>query len=174
MRTRVKYFMQWYALQTPCNRALLEKLIVAFYGSGVSLQYSPAPNYRYTSFLSYPSWYSSIYVSRSPKWSLQVSRPKFCNYLLSLPCVLRVVPMSLFVHLNKNWWRVQCMKLLSTQFSPSSCHIISLRSRYPLQRLVRHPQCVLLGCLETGGGSNCMNVLKFSFRSNYFFRRLLL
>jgi hypothetical protein len=37
---------------------------------------------------------------------------------------------------NNTWRRVQITKLLIMQFSPFSCHLISLRSKYPLQRLV--------------------------------------
>jgi hypothetical protein len=34
-------------------------------------------------------------------------------------------------HSNYIWWRVQVMKLLIMQFSPTSCHFVSLRSKYP-------------------------------------------
>jgi hypothetical protein len=30
-------------------------------------------------------------------------------------------------HFNYTWWRVQDMNLFITQFSPTSCHLISLR-----------------------------------------------
>jgi hypothetical protein len=34
-----------------------------------------------------------------------------------------------FDHVNYAWRRVQVMKLLIMQFSPSSCHFVSLRSK---------------------------------------------
>jgi hypothetical protein len=36
-------------------------------------------------------------------------------------------------HSNYTWRRVQAMKLLIMQFSPTSCHFISLRSKYSPQ-----------------------------------------
>jgi hypothetical protein len=44
------------------------------------------------------------------------------------------------VHYNCLWRRVQVMKLLIMQFSPTSCHFISLWSKYSPQ----HPQCMSL------------------------------
>jgi hypothetical protein len=33
-------------------------------------------------------------------------------------------------HSNYTWWRIQVMKLLIIKFSPTSCHLIPLRSKY--------------------------------------------
>jgi hypothetical protein len=44
-------------------------------------------------------------------------------------------------HFNYTCRRVQIMKLLVTQFSPPSCHLIPLRSKYPPQHpVLKHPQ----------------------------------
>jgi hypothetical protein len=43
-------------------------------------------------------------------------------------------------HSNYTWQRVQVMKLLIMQFSPTSCHFIPLRSKYSPQ----HPQSIFL------------------------------
>jgi hypothetical protein len=44
--------------------------------------------------------------------------------------VLHVPPISYtWFYLHKIWWRVQIMKLLIMQFPPSSCYILSLRSK---------------------------------------------
>jgi hypothetical protein len=40
-----------------------------------------------------------------------------------------------FNYSNNTWRRVQIMKLFIMQFSPLSCHLISLRSKYPPQTL---------------------------------------
>jgi hypothetical protein len=45
---------------------------------------------------------------------------------------------------NYTWRKVQIMKLLIMQFYPSSCHLISPRSRYSLHPLLNHPQSVSL------------------------------
>jgi hypothetical protein len=52
-------------------------------------------------------------------------------------------------HSNYTWRRVQVMKLLIMQFSPTSCHFISLRSKYsPQHPVLKRPQSVcLLWCL---------------------------
>jgi hypothetical protein len=39
-------------------------------------------------------------------------------------------------HSNYNWRRVQVMKLLIMQFSPTSCHFIPLRTKYSAQHPV--------------------------------------
>jgi hypothetical protein len=43
----------------------------------------------------------------------------------------------LFDHSNYTWRRVQVMKLLITQFSLTSCHFTSLRSKYSPQHPVQ-------------------------------------
>jgi hypothetical protein len=45
-------------------------------------------------------------------------------------------------HSNYTWWRVQVMKLLIMQLSPTSCHFISLRSKY--SPVLKHPQSMSL------------------------------
>jgi hypothetical protein len=47
-------------------------------------------------------------------------------------------------HSNYIWRRVQDMKLLIMQFSPASCHFISLRSKYSQHPVLKHPQSTLL------------------------------
>jgi hypothetical protein len=43
-------------------------------------------------------------------------------------------------HFNYTWGKVQVMKLLIMQFSSTSCHFISLRSKYsPQQPVLKHP-----------------------------------
>jgi hypothetical protein len=38
-----------------------------------------------------------------------------------------------------SWWRVQVMKLLIMQFSPTSCHYICLHSKYsPQHPVLKH------------------------------------
>jgi hypothetical protein len=36
------------------------------------------------------------------------------------------------------------MKLLIMKFSPTSCHFISLRSKYPQHHVLKHPQSLFL------------------------------
>jgi hypothetical protein len=44
---------------------------------------------------------------------------------------------------NNTWLRVQIMKLFIMQFSPFSCHLISLRSKYiPKHPVLKHPPCL--------------------------------
>jgi hypothetical protein len=44
-------------------------------------------------------------------------------------------------HSKYTWRRVQVMKLLIMQFSPTSCHFIPLRSKYsPQHPVLKHPQ----------------------------------
>jgi hypothetical protein len=48
-------------------------------------------------------------------------------------------------HSNYTWRRVHVMKLPITQFSPTSCHFISLRSKYsPQHSVLKHHQSVFL------------------------------
>jgi hypothetical protein len=45
---------------------------------------------------------------------------------------------------NYTWRRVQVMKLPIMQFSPTSCHFISLRSKYsPQHHILKHPQSMI-------------------------------
>jgi hypothetical protein len=49
------------------------------------------------------------------------------------------------VHSNYTFRRVQVMKHFTTQFSPASCHFISLRSKYsPQHPVLKHPQSMFL------------------------------
>jgi hypothetical protein len=46
---------------------------------------------------------------------------------------------------NYTWGSVQAMKLLIMQFYPTSCHFISLWSKYsPLHPVLKHPQSMFL------------------------------
>jgi hypothetical protein len=48
-----------------------------------------------------------------------------------------------WLHHSNYTWRTVQMKLLITKFSPTSCHFISLRSKYSSQHSVlKHPVCV--------------------------------
>jgi hypothetical protein len=48
-------------------------------------------------------------------------------------------------HSNYIWKRAQVMKLLIMQFSLTSCHFISLQSRYsPQHSVLKHPQSMFL------------------------------
>jgi hypothetical protein len=48
-------------------------------------------------------------------------------------------------HCNYTWWRVQVMKLLIMQSSPTSHHFISLQSKYsPQHTVLKQPQSVFL------------------------------
>jgi hypothetical protein len=43
----------------------------------------------------------------SPTTIIKNFHPKFCTYFVFSPCVLHVLPMSFFNHLNNNRWKVQ-------------------------------------------------------------------
>jgi hypothetical protein len=65
----------------------------------------------------------------------------------SPPFVLHVLPSHhpRLHHSNYTWRRVQIMKLFIMQFSPFSCHFISLRLKNPPQHSVlKHPQSMFL------------------------------
>jgi hypothetical protein len=48
-------------------------------------------------------------------------------------------------HSNYTWGRVQVIKLLIMQFSPTSCHFVSFRSKYsPQHSVLKHPHSVFL------------------------------
>jgi hypothetical protein len=50
-----------------------------------------------------------------------------------------------FYHSNYTWRTVQAMKLLIMQFSSTSYHFISLRSKYsPEHRVLKHPQSMFI------------------------------
>ena len=73
---------------------------------------------------------------------LQVSLPKFCIHLSSLPYTPHAPPISFFsiYHRNKIGWELQIIKLLSTQFSPLPCHLVRLRAilRHSLPTFLPH------------------------------------
>jgi hypothetical protein len=49
------------------------------------------------------------------------------------------------------WWRVQVMKLLIMQFSPTSRHFFSLRSKYsPQHPFLKHPQSMFFPKCQRG------------------------
>jgi len=55
-----------------------------------------------------------------------------CMPFSSFPCLIHGPPIwssLIWLYNNICWW-VQIMKLLITQFSPSSCYFLSLRSKY--------------------------------------------
>jgi hypothetical protein len=58
------------------------------------------------------------------------------NAFLFAPFILNVLPFSSSLTYHSNWWRVQIMKLLIMQFTPTSCHFISLQFKYSLQQPV--------------------------------------
>jgi hypothetical protein len=57
---------------------------------------------------------------------------KILYTLLFYPWLLHAYPSHLpwLVHSNYTWWRIQVLKLLIMQFSPTSCHFIPLRSKF--------------------------------------------
>ena len=73
---------------------------------------------------------------RSSKWSPSFGfpRPNPACISVSLP-ICATWPTYPFDQLNNIWWGGKTMKLLTTQFPPSSCHILPLRPKY----LPRHP-----------------------------------
>jgi hypothetical protein len=72
-------------------------------------------------------------------WSLSfwISR-KYPICVPLCPFVLHALPTSSpwLHHSDYIWGRVQTMKLLIMQFSPTTCHFIPLRSKYSPQHLV--------------------------------------
>jgi hypothetical protein len=80
---------------------------------------------------------------------------------------------------NNTWRRVQIMKFFILQFSPFSCHLISLRPKYPPQHSVlKHPRSSLnfrdqvLHPYRTTGKIIVLHILIFKlFDSNREYRR---
>jgi hypothetical protein len=70
------------------------------------------------------------------------------------PICIRPLPHSCYMpwpshppwldHSNYIWRRVQVKKLLIMQFSPTTCHFISLRSKSPQHPVLKHPQSMFL------------------------------
>jgi hypothetical protein len=101
------------------------------------------------------------FLSRSSIWVLSIHLRLFVflviTFLLAFPpksytysssphsasCSLHLI---LFVSdILITWRRVQVMKLLIMQFSPISCHFISLRTKYsPQHPVLKHPQSMFL------------------------------
>jgi hypothetical protein len=69
-----------------------------------------------------------------------------CTPLLPHSCYMLCPSLPTWLdHSVYVWRRVQVMKLLIMQFSPTSCHFISLRSKYsPQHPVLKHPQSILL------------------------------
>jgi hypothetical protein len=69
-------------------------------------------------------------------------------YAFSLaPFVLHVLPFSFSLpdYSNYIWQKVQVMKILIMQFSPTTCPLIPLQSKYSLQHhVLEHPQSMFL------------------------------
>jgi hypothetical protein len=94
---------------------------------------------------SYLSKIHFIIVHPPTSWSSQWSLPfrlshqyPMCIFLLPYSCY---IPCSSNPNSNYTWRRVQDMKLLIMQFSPTSCHFISLLSKYsPQHPVLKHPQ----------------------------------
>jgi hypothetical protein len=100
-----------------------------------------------------PSYLSKIHFNIvhpptpwSSQWSLSIwlsHQYPICISRLSYSCYMPCPPHPPWLdHSNYTWRRVQAMKLLIMQFSPTSCHLISLRSRYSQHLVVKHPQSV--------------------------------
>jgi hypothetical protein len=102
-----------------------------------------------------PSYHSKIYFNSiptyvlvfpvayfllafSPKSYVRSSSPNFCY----MPHPSHPPWLD---YCNYTWWKLQITKLLIMQFSPFSCHLISLRSKYLPQHLVlKQPQSIFL------------------------------
>jgi hypothetical protein len=55
-------------------------------------------------------------------------------------------------HSNYTWQRVQITQFLIMQFSPPSCHLIPLWSKYfPQHPVLKHPQCTETGTMKRRG-----------------------
>jgi hypothetical protein len=93
----------------------------------------------------HPSYLSKIHfniVHPTTSWPYQWSLSFWLSHHYptssSPPFVLHALPISSFWldHSDYTWWRVQFMKLLVMQFSSTSRHFISLRSKYSPQHPV--------------------------------------
>jgi hypothetical protein len=99
-------------------------------------------------YLDYFLWlqhflYILPFTPRSSEWSLS-SMLSNQNVFFISP-VRATCPDHAVDHLNNNWWRIQIMKLLTVQFSPPSCHSLSLRSKCsPQHRVLKHFLCSTL------------------------------
>jgi hypothetical protein len=68
----------------------------------------------------------------------------FPQYPICIPLLPHSCYMPWLSHSNYTWRRVQVMMLIM-QFSPTSCHFISLRSKYsPQYPVLKHPPSMFL------------------------------
>jgi hypothetical protein len=115
----------------------------------------PIPS-QINSIYTIPPYLSKIHfniVRPSTSWSFQWSLSFWISH--QYPTCIPSLPHSCYVpcpshppwldHSNYIWRRVQVMKLLITQFSPTSHNFISLWSKYsPQHTVLRYPQSMLL------------------------------
>jgi hypothetical protein len=72
--------------------------------------------------------------------SASCCKPLIHVYVYHSPSIMQQLFLFFIPHSNYTWRRVQVMKRLIMQFSATSCHFISLRSKYSPQ----HPQSMFL------------------------------
>jgi hypothetical protein len=91
-----------------------------------------------------PSYLSKMYIILSIRLRLVLPSGVFPSgfstntlyaFLFS-PFVLHALPISSSLTYHSVWRGVQVMKLLIMQFSPTSCHFVSLRSEYSPQAYI--------------------------------------
>jgi hypothetical protein len=100
------------------------------------------------SIQSIPSYLSNIHfnifhapTAWSSQWSLLAFLHSSATHSCYMPCSSHPPWLD---HSNYTWSRVQVMKLLIIQFSWTSCHFISLRSKYSQRPVLKHPQSMFL------------------------------
>jgi hypothetical protein len=103
-----------------------------------------------------PSYLSKIYfntvyspTSWSSQWSLYLLAFPTISYMHSYSphsCYMPYQSHTPLLHYSNFTWRtVQVMNLLIIQFSPTSCHFISLQSKHsPQHSVLKHPQSIFL------------------------------
>jgi hypothetical protein len=72
-------------------------------------------------------------MSMSSNWfSGLIFSPKFCMHFSSPPILANVLPSHSpwCDPLNNLWWKIQVMKILIIQFTPTSCYLIIPRSKH--------------------------------------------
>jgi len=70
---------------------------------------------------------------------------RVCTSFLSICATCPPVSLFSIWSPNKNWWRLQIIKILIMQFSPLSCYLVPLRPKYLTQHpILKHPQSTFL------------------------------